>query len=107
MTGAGAGLRADLVTGMIRGCMIGCGQGEGESMSLIVASSVPMEEVVEVTGVLSVDLGMTVAGSTAGSEDAEALDTGLVANMASTLLSSSALVSESEGEKEGKGMIWG
>jgi hypothetical protein len=94
MTGAGAGLRADLVTGMIRGCMIGCGQGEGESM--IVASSVPMEEVVEVTGVLSVDLGMTVAGSTAGSEDAEALDTGLVANMTSTLLSSSALASESE-----------
>jgi hypothetical protein len=52
-----------------------------------------MEEVVEVTGVLSVDLGMTVAGSTAGSEDAEALDTGLVANMTSTLLSSSALAS--------------
>jgi hypothetical protein len=66
-----------------------------------------MEVVVEVTGVFSEDLGMAVAGSTAGSEDVEALDTGLVANMASTLLSSSALVSESEGEKEGKGMIWG
>ena len=49
----------------------------------------------------SEDLGMAVAGSTAGSEDVEALDTGLVANMASTLLSSSALVSESE-EEEGR-----
>jgi hypothetical protein len=66
-----------------------------------------MEEVVEVTGVLSVDLGMTVAGSTAGSEDAEALDTGLVANMTSTLLSSSALASESEWEEVGMLVEWG
>jgi hypothetical protein len=67
----------------------------------ILVEALTMEVVMEVTEVLSVGLGKAGAGSTAGSEDAEASDSGWVACRASTLLSSSALVSGSEGEEEG------
>jgi hypothetical protein len=75
--------------------------GTDAAWDTVVVGPVSMEEVAGVIGIPSVDLGMTVAGLTAGSGDAEALNTGLVASRASTLLSSSALVSESE-EEEGR-----
>jgi hypothetical protein len=66
--------------------------GTDAAWDTVVVGPVSMEEVAGV---------ITVAGLTALSGDAEALNTGLVASRASTLLSSSALVSESE-EEEGR-----
>ena len=48
----------------------------GVEMNGILVEALTMEVVMEVTEVLSVGLGMAVAGSTAGSEDAEASDPG-------------------------------
>jgi hypothetical protein len=65
------------------------------------AAKASVEETVEVVAVVSPGLELARAESTMGGGDAEALNKGWVACRASPLPSSSARVSESEGEEEG------